>query len=71
MEKAATWRGEDHARGYFDWEAWPPAALAHHVKLVRPVAKGQLVTWADVEVDPKDVTVAFQREVEKAVPPKK
>jgi predicted homoserine dehydrogenase-like protein len=41
------------------------------VKLVRPVAKGQLVTWADVEVDPKDATLAFQREVEKAFPPKK
>jgi predicted homoserine dehydrogenase-like protein len=41
------------------------------MKLVRPVAKGQLATWADVEVDPKDPTVAFRREMEKAFPPKK
>ena len=43
-----------------------PLGLAH-MKLVRPVAKGQLVTWADVEVDPKDPTVAFRREMEKTL----
>jgi len=47
-----------------------PLGLAH-MKLVRPVAKGQLVTWADVEVDPRDATVAFRREMEKAFAPKK
>jgi predicted homoserine dehydrogenase-like protein len=41
------------------------------MKLVRPVAKGQLVTWADVEVDPKDVMTAFRREMEKAFTPQK
>jgi predicted homoserine dehydrogenase-like protein len=40
------------------------------MKLVRPVAKGQLVTWADVEVDAKDPTVAFRREMESVFAPK-
>jgi predicted homoserine dehydrogenase-like protein len=47
-----------------------PLGLAQ-MKLVRPVAKGQLVSWADVEVDPKDPTVAFRREMERTFAPKK
>ncbi len=45
-----------------------PLGLAH-MKIIRPVAKGQLVTWADVEVDSKDPTVAFRREMEKVFTP--
>jgi len=45
-----------------------PLGLAH-MKLVRPVAKGQLVTWADVEVDPKDPTIAVRREMEQVFAP--
>jgi predicted homoserine dehydrogenase-like protein len=40
------------------------------MKLVRPVAKGQLVRWADVEADHTDPTVAFRREMEKVFAPK-
>ena len=47
-----------------------PLGLAH-MKLVRPVTKGQLVSWADVEVDPKDATVAFRRKMERTFAPKK
>jgi predicted homoserine dehydrogenase-like protein len=47
-----------------------PLGLAH-MKLVRSVAKGQVVTWADVEVDSQDPTVAFRREMEKTFAPKK
>jgi predicted homoserine dehydrogenase-like protein len=28
-----------------------PIAMAHHIKVVRPVARGQVVSWDDVEVD--------------------
>ena len=40
------------------------------MKLVRPVAQGQLVRWADVEVDPTDPTVACRREMETLFAPK-
>ncbi|RPI10161.1 MAG: flagellar biosynthesis protein FlgA [Zetaproteobacteria bacterium] len=45
-----------------------PLGLAH-MKLVRPVSEGRSVTWNDVEVDPKDPTVAFRREMEKVFAP--
>jgi predicted homoserine dehydrogenase-like protein len=45
-----------------------PLGLAH-TKLVRPVAKGAIVTWTDVEVDRKDSTVVFRREMEKVFAP--
>ncbi|MFI5339169.1 MAG: NAD(P)H-dependent oxidoreductase [Candidatus Methylomirabilales bacterium] len=71
----------DGEGGYMVWGKIMPAAASlaknalplglAHMKLVRPVAKGQLVTWADVEVDPRDATVAFRREMEKAFTPKK
>ena len=71
----------DGEGGYMVWGKIMPAATSlaknglplglAHMKLVRPVAKGQLVTWADVEVDPKDPTVAFRRKMEKAFAPKK
>jgi hypothetical protein len=46
-----------------------PLGLAH-MKLTRSVAKGQLVSWADVEVEAKDPIVALRREMEKAFAPK-
>lgn len=71
----------DGEGGYMVWGKIMPAAISlaksvlplglAHMKLIRPVAKGQLVTWADVEVDPKDSTVTFRREMEKALAPKK
>ena len=70
----------DGEGGYMVWGKILPAATARatnglplglaHMKLVRPVAKGQLVRWADVAVDPTDPTVAFRREMETAFAPK-
>jgi predicted homoserine dehydrogenase-like protein len=45
-----------------------PLGLAH-MKLVRPVAKGAVVTWMDVEVDAAEPTVAFRREMEATFAP--
>jgi hypothetical protein len=33
------------------------------MKLVRPVVKGAVVTWMDVEVDAAEPAVAFRREM--------
>jgi len=41
-----------------------PLGLAHNVKLKNPIAEGQSLTWDDVEIDFKDPTVAFRREME-------
>ena len=41
-----------------------PLGLAHHVKLVRPVASGQPVKWSDVAVDAANAAVRFRREME-------
>jgi predicted homoserine dehydrogenase-like protein len=69
----------DGEGGYMVWGKIVPAAVSlaknglplglAHMKLVRPVPKGSLVTWADVEVDPKDPTVIFRREMEKVFRP--
>jgi predicted homoserine dehydrogenase-like protein len=69
----------DGEGGYMVWGKILPAATSltrkglplglAHMKLVRPVAKGNLVTWADVEADPKDPTVAFRREMERVFAP--
>jgi predicted homoserine dehydrogenase-like protein len=66
----------DGEGGYMVWGKIVPSATSlaknglplglAHMKLVRPVAKGQLVTWADVEVDLTDSTVRFRREMEAA-----
>jgi predicted homoserine dehydrogenase-like protein len=66
----------DGEGGYMVWGKIVPSATSlaknglplglAHMKLVRPVAKGQLVTWADVEVDLTDFTVRFRREMEAA-----
>ncbi|MGV3652761.1 MAG: NAD(P)H-dependent oxidoreductase [Noviherbaspirillum sp.] len=41
-----------------------PLGLAHGVKLVRPVAAGQPVTWDDVACDMASQAVRFRREME-------
>ena len=46
-----------------------PLGLAHDVRLTRSVGKGQIVGWADVEIDRRDPTVAFRREMESAFAP--
>lgn len=42
-----------------------PIGLASHVKLVRPVAAGQPVTWSDIALDAADEAYLFRREMEK------
>jgi len=69
----------DGEGGYMVWGKIVPAATSlaknalplglAHMTLIRPVAKGGLVTWADVEVDRKDPTVAFRREMERLFAP--
>ncbi len=71
----------DGEGGYMVWGKIMPAAASlarhalplglAHMKLVRPVAKGQLVSWTDVEVDVKDPTVAVRREMETLFAPKR
>ena len=41
-----------------------PIGLANKVKVTRPVAKDQTVTWADVEVDNTETAVRVRREME-------
>ena len=46
------------AKGYL------PLGLAHHVRLIRPVAKDSSVTWADVEIDETLPAVRIRKEQE-------
>jgi predicted homoserine dehydrogenase-like protein len=46
------------ARGFL------PLGLAHQVRLVRDVAEGESLTWADVAVDAQDEAVKTRREME-------
>jgi predicted homoserine dehydrogenase-like protein len=41
-----------------------PLGLAHDVKVVRPVAKGQSLTWADVQMDTTTRAYGLRRELE-------
>jgi predicted homoserine dehydrogenase-like protein len=41
-----------------------PIGLAHGVKVVHPVSEGEIVTWADVEVDETGEAVRVRREME-------
>ena len=41
-----------------------PLGLAHDLKLVRPVAKGQSLAWADVAIDTTTRAYALRRELE-------
>jgi predicted homoserine dehydrogenase-like protein len=69
----------DGEGGYMVWGKLVPAAASlarnclplglAHMRLARSVAKGQTVTWGDVDVDPRDPTVAFRREMEKTFAP--
>jgi predicted homoserine dehydrogenase-like protein len=43
-----------------------PLGLAHDVKVVRPVKKGQSLTWADVAMDTSTRAFALRREMEAA-----
>ncbi len=41
-----------------------PLGLAHQIKLKRPVAMGQCLSWDDVEIDPQLRAVQIRRELE-------
>ncbi|MGE5170489.1 MAG: NAD(P)H-dependent oxidoreductase [Rudaea sp.] len=41
-----------------------PLGLAHRVKLLRPVARGETVRWRDVAADPAGMAVRVRREME-------
>ncbi len=41
-----------------------PIGLAHGVRMLHPVAKGEIVTWADVEVDEASEAVRIRRDME-------
>jgi predicted homoserine dehydrogenase-like protein len=41
-----------------------PLGLAHEVKLVRPVAQGQSLTWADIAIDENLPAYRIRREME-------
>ncbi len=67
----------DGEGGYTVWGKLTPAAdslklgalplgLAHGVKLTSAVAEGEILRWADVDIDAADPTVAFRREMEAA-----
>lgn len=45
-------------------EAALPMGLAHQVKVIKPVGKGQLVRWSDVETDAQSPAVQVRREME-------
>lgn len=46
-----------------------PLGLAHNVLLKRPIVRGHIVTWDDVEMDLSDPIVATRREMEAAFAP--
>ena len=41
-----------------------PLGLAHHVKMVRPVPKGQSLSWSDVAIDVSTDAYKLRREME-------
>jgi predicted homoserine dehydrogenase-like protein len=47
-----------------------PLGLAHHVKLLHPVAGGQPVKWTDVAFDAANPAVRFRREMESEFRPR-
>ena len=46
-----------------------PLGLAHQVKVVRAVAKGQSLTWADVAMDTSTPAWRLRREMEETFAP--
>ncbi|MBU1965060.1 MAG: flagellar biosynthesis protein FlgA, partial [Proteobacteria bacterium] len=43
-----------------------PIGLAHQVKVMKPIAAGETITWGDVAVNRQDETVKFRLEMESA-----
>ena len=43
-----------------------PIGLAHGVRLLGAVEMGEILRWADVEIDANDATVKMRRELETA-----
>jgi predicted homoserine dehydrogenase-like protein len=43
-----------------------PLGMAHSVKVIRPVAKGQSLCWDDVQMDPTTAAFKIRREMESA-----
>jgi len=41
-----------------------PIGLAHHLRLTRPVAHGEIVRWSDVDASTDDETIAVRRAME-------
>ena len=41
-----------------------PIGIAHHLRLLRDVAHGEVVRWADVDADPDDETIKVRRAME-------
>jgi len=41
-----------------------PIGLAHQVKIKRPIAAGETITWGDVAYNGQDETVKFRLEME-------
>jgi predicted homoserine dehydrogenase-like protein len=41
-----------------------PIGLAHHVRLLRDVAHGEVVCWTDVDANPDDATIEVRRAME-------
>jgi len=46
-----------------------PLGLAHQVRVVRPVSRGQMLSWADVEIDTTTRAYRVRREMERAIVP--
>jgi predicted homoserine dehydrogenase-like protein len=46
-----------------------PLGLAHDVKVIRPVARGACITWADVAIDTHTPAYRIRREMETALSP--
>ena len=46
-----------------------PMGLTHDVRLVNPVAKGQVVRWSDVAADSAHPAVQLRREMEESCRP--
>lgn len=70
----------DGEGGYTVWGKLMPAAeslrigglpigLASHVRIIRPVAAGQPVCWADIDLNTKDEAYLYRRKMEEAFAP--
>jgi predicted homoserine dehydrogenase-like protein len=47
-----------------------PLGLAHDLKVIRPVAKGQSLTWGDVAIDTGMQAYRIRKEMEEVTSPK-